>query len=56
MARKARLYYPGALYHVMLRGNGGQPIFFSPPRLTTILSLAPKKVTNALIIGFTPFV
>ncbi len=31
MARKPRLYYPGALYHVMLRGNGGQPIFFSSP-------------------------
>jgi putative transposase len=29
MARKPRLYYPGALYHVMLRGNGGQLIFFS---------------------------
>ena len=21
--------YPGAFYHVMLRGNGGQEIFFS---------------------------
>ena len=31
MARQPRLYYPGALYQVMLRGNGGQSIFFSPP-------------------------
>ena len=30
MARKPRLHYPGALYHVMLRGNGGQDIFFDP--------------------------
>ncbi len=28
MARKPRLHYPGALYHVTLRGNAGQPIFF----------------------------
>jgi putative transposase len=29
MARKPRVDCPGALYHVMLRGNGGQEIFFS---------------------------
>ena len=29
MARKPRLHYPGAFYHVMLRGNGGQEVFFS---------------------------
>ena len=28
MARKPRVYYPGALYHVTLRGNAGQTIFF----------------------------
>ena len=28
MARKPRVYYPGALYHVTLRGNAGQAIFF----------------------------
>ena len=27
MARKPRLHYPGAVYHAMLRGNGGQRIF-----------------------------
>jgi chromosomal replication initiation ATPase DnaA len=28
MARKPRLHVPGGLYHVRLRGNGGQDIFF----------------------------
>ena len=28
MGRKPRIHYPGAFYHVMLRGNGGQAIFF----------------------------
>jgi putative transposase len=28
MARKPRIAYPGALYHVILRGNDGQTIFF----------------------------
>ena len=27
MARKPRLHYTGAVYHVMVRGNGGQNIF-----------------------------
>jgi len=29
MARKPRIHYPGAVYHVILRGNGGQDIFFA---------------------------
>jgi REP element-mobilizing transposase RayT len=28
MARKPRIHYPGALYHVILRGNAGQDVFF----------------------------
>lgn len=28
MARKPRVHFPGALYHVTLRGNAGQTIFF----------------------------
>jgi REP element-mobilizing transposase RayT len=28
MARKPRVYYPEALYHVILRGNAGHAIFF----------------------------
>jgi REP element-mobilizing transposase RayT len=27
MARKPRIHFPGALYHVIFRGNAGQPIF-----------------------------
>jgi len=30
MARKPRLHIPGALYHVILRGNARQDIFFTP--------------------------
>jgi putative transposase len=29
MARKPRLHVPGGVYHVMLRGNAGQDIFFA---------------------------
>jgi putative transposase len=29
MARKPRVHVPGGVYHVILRGNGGQRIFFS---------------------------
>ena len=28
MARKPRLHVPGGLFHVILRGNAGQDIFF----------------------------
>lgn len=28
MARKPRIHYSGAFYHVMLRGNGGQDLFY----------------------------
>jgi len=27
MARKPRLHFPGAVYHVTLHGNGNQPVF-----------------------------
>jgi len=30
MARRPRIHYPGATYHVILRGNAGQDVFFSP--------------------------
>ncbi len=29
MARKPRIHVPGGVYHVILRGNGGQKIFFA---------------------------
>ena len=28
MARKPRIHYPDAVYHVILRGNAGDPVFF----------------------------
>lgn len=28
MARKSRIHYPSAVYHVILRGNAGDPVFF----------------------------
>ena len=28
MARRTRLHVPGGLYHVILRGNGGEGVFF----------------------------
>ena len=31
MARKSRIHIPGGLYHVMMRGNDGQTIFFDDP-------------------------
>lgn len=30
MSRKPRIHVPGGVYHVMLRGNGGQEIFLDP--------------------------
>ena len=32
MPRKPRLHVPGGFYHVILRGNGRQDIFFDPVR------------------------
>lgn len=46
MARKQRIHYPGAFYHVILRGNAGDPIFFSDNdryRLYLILQYAVEK-------------
>ncbi len=39
MARKPRIHFPGAFYHVTLRGNGGQQIFFSPEDQTRLYLL-----------------
>jgi len=39
MARKARIHIPGGVYHVMLRGNGGQDIFFSGEDYTRLFLL-----------------
>ena len=52
MARQPRLYYPGALYQLMLLAMEGNPFFSVPPTIDHFLSCS-KKVPNALIIGFT---
>jgi len=44
MARKPRLYIPGALYHVMLRGNDGQHIFDNNEERSHFLSLVAEGV------------
>jgi len=46
MARKSRIHYPGAVYHVILRGNAGDPIFFNDQdryRLYLFLQYAVEK-------------
>jgi putative transposase len=46
MARKPRIHFPGAIYHVILRGNAGDPIFFDDRdryRLYFILQYATEK-------------
>jgi putative transposase len=46
MARKPRIHYPGAVYHVILRGNAGESIFFDDRdryRLYLILQYAVER-------------
>ena len=38
MARKPRMHFPGALYHVISRGNQRQDIFLDEKDLKTYLS------------------
>ena len=52
MARKPRIHYPGAVYHVILRGNAGDQIFFEDRyRLYLILQHAVEKF-DCRIHGF----
>jgi len=44
MARKPRIHYPGALYHVILRGNAGQIIFDDDQDRTRFILLAQEGV------------
>ena len=46
MARKPRIHYPGAYYHVILRGNAGDPISSArePLALSQLTVLAPTAV------------
>ena len=46
MARKPRIHVDGALYHVMLRGNGGQAIFLSDDDRTAFEDLVAEGVSR----------
>jgi len=46
MARKPRLHVPGGLYHVILRGNARQDIFFAPRDRTLFYELLQEGVTR----------
>jgi len=44
MARKPRIHVSGGLYHVMLRGNGGEDIFFAPDDRYQLFFLIQKGI------------
>ena len=44
MARKPRLHFPGAVYHVALHGNGRQPIFLDTTDRTRFLLLIQEGI------------
>jgi REP element-mobilizing transposase RayT len=44
MARKPRVHYPGAYYHVMLRGNGGMQIFHDQDDHQKLLDLLQETI------------
>jgi REP-associated tyrosine transposase len=46
MARKPRIHVPGGLYHVMLRGNGGQATFGDDTDRSTFCALAADGVAR----------
>ncbi len=46
MARRPRLHVPGGVYHVMLRGNGGQDIFFAKADRRRFLELLAEGVAR----------
>ncbi len=44
MARKPRLHFPGAVYHVTLHGNGNQPVFTDATDRTRFLLLMQEGI------------
>ena len=46
MARKSRLHAPGGLYHVILRGNARQDVFFTPADRAVFYELLSEGVTR----------
>jgi hypothetical protein len=43
MARKPRIHLTGGLYHVILRGNGGQPVFLTDEDLLAVAKGCPGQ-------------
>ncbi len=44
MARKPRLHFPGAVYHVTLHGNGNQPVFIDATDRTRFMLLMQEGI------------
>ena len=52
MARKCRIHTPGAIYHVMLRGNARQDIFSDDKdrhRFYTVLDVASQRFDHRIL-------
>ena len=47
MARKLRVQYPGAIYHLMNRGNRREPIFKAEPDWETSLETLGEACAKA---------
>ena len=46
MARKPRIHIPGGIYHVMLRGNGGQKIFYHDEDYSRLFRLIQEGISR----------
>jgi hypothetical protein len=51
MARKPRIHYSGALYHVMLRGNGGMDLFGDDQDRYRFFLLLQEGVERLQLVG-----
>ena len=50
MARPIRIEYPGAMYHVMCRGNNGRDVFFGEDGNAISYPLPADQTSNAQLI------
>ena len=53
MPRALRHEYPGAVYHIMARGDGGKTIFETDDTVS-YFSIAWGRFVKAMVGGFTP--
>jgi len=51
MARKPRVHFAGALYHVMVRGNQGQAIFNDDRDRERYLDFLKEELGSGVIFG-----